>query len=354
MSLFVRQNNKGGIIINSSDTNIGIREDIVIDGFQYDALLRVQSHFHTDHTIDMHKSKLDHEIVMSHATRDILSSNENSQDIKVRPGIIGIDQNKIFKFNDFEILLIHNAHVLGSCQVAVTYNGYSIGYSGDFNKPTDHINVDHLVIDGSVAGIFRQRKYSRDQSIDELIKLISDKITSKPIIIKAHSGLLEKIYFWISDIFYNVPRIGDYKFIDSLNIHSEYNYGQVSNIFGKSTKDGKSFLKSGSPYIRFVRQKEDVFNIEEKIVINCTRLGDNDEQPLVQSTKNFNSYNLSLSDHADINATMEYIEQVNPSLISADAIRMGNSPITKKLLNLINCELGIDITYLDIIENERF
>ena len=50
MNLFVKQNRKGGIVVNQDENSLGTKNDIVIDGFQYDACLRVQSHFHTDHT----------------------------------------------------------------------------------------------------------------------------------------------------------------------------------------------------------------------------------------------------------------------------------------------------------------
>ena len=147
---------------------------------------------------------------------------------------------------------------------------YSIGYSGDFYKPDKVISVDHLIIDGSVAGIFRQRKFSREESIEALRSLISNNIGRVPIIIKAHSGLLEKIYYWISDVLRNIPRICDDKFYRSLEIHSDFGYEQINNIYKRGDSAGIEILKSNK-YIRFLRQKEDSYGLEDKFIINCNR-----------------------------------------------------------------------------------
>ena len=352
MNLFVKQNRKGGIVVNQDENSLGTKNDIVIDGFQYDACLRVQSHFHTDHTNGFSESKKEHDIVMSKPTRDILATDSNSLDILERPGIKGIDTDKIYIApNNLKIKLVNNAHVLGSCQVKIYNDSYSIGYSGDFYNPDKVIDVDHLIIDGSTGGIFRQTKYTREEAIEDLRqRIISNNINKLPIIIKAHSGLLEKIYFWISDVFENTPRICDDKFYKLLKIHSNYGFDPLINIYKRETRDGIEILKSNN-YIRFLRQKEDAYGLEDKFTVNCSRFNDLDT---IAYKETKNGYSISLTDHADINSTIRYIKRVNPKYISVDSVRIGGQKKADELLNYIKNELDIEVKKLEFLEEERY
>ena len=351
MKLLVKQNSQGGIVVGNDKNLLGKTNDIVIDGFQYGACLRVQTHFHTDHTVGFSNSKKEHDIIMTEPTRQLLATDSNSLDILERPGIKGINTNEEYlALNKLKVQLVNNAHVLGSCQVKISNDSYSIGYSGDFYKPEKVISVDHLIIDGSVAGIFRQRKFSREESIEALRSLISNNIGRVPIIIKAHSGLLEKIYYWISDVLRNIPRICDDKFYRSLEIHSEFGSGQINNIYKRGDSAGIEILKSNN-YIRFLRQKEDSYGLEDKFIINCNRFSDNDDNPCKETS---NGYSISLTDHADINLTIDYIKRVNPSYVSVDRVRIGNSAKAKELMNYIKGELDVEIVDLELLEDERF
>lgn len=351
MKLFVKQNSQGGIVVNNDKDILGKNNDIVIDGFQYGACLRVQTHFHSDHTTGFSNSKKEHDIIMTEPTRRLLATDSNSLDILERPGIMGINTNEDYTaLNKLKVKLVNNAHVLGSCQVKIFNDSYSVGYSGDFYKPEKVIDVDHLIIDGSIGGIFRQRKFSREESIDALRTLISNNINRIPIIIKAHSGLLEKIYFWIDDILTNIPRICDDKFYSLLKIHSEFGSGHLNNIFKKGDFRGVEILKSNN-YIRFLRLKEDSYGLEDKFIINCNRFSDNDDNP---SKKTANGYSISLTDHADINLTIDYIKRVNPTYISVDRVRIGSTQKANDLMNYIKNELDVEIVELEILEDERF
>jgi len=353
MSLFVKQNSSGGIIINSANENIAKVGDIVIDGFINSACLRVQSHYHTDHTVGFFESKLYHDILMSKATKDILGSDKNSQDIFLRPGIIGFDYNNIYEINQYKVNLLNNGHILGSSQVQITFSDYSIGYSGDFYDTKSILKVDHLIIDGSIGGLYKIRSFTRDDSINDLRELIIKLTFNKHVLIKAHSGLLEKVFFWISDLLPNIPRIADERFINSLEIYSNYGYGYVSNIIDKNDKEhGLKILKSGEPYIRLVMSSEDVFDIEDQLVINCSRFQDIQNEPIIQRSEK--CYIISLSDHADILGTLEYVKNVNPEFISVDQVRMRNPDKAIRLLNYIANELNIIPVKLDILPDERF
>ena len=85
---------------------------------------------------------------MSDATREILGNQPKSQDIFLRPGIIGKTIDSSFNINDnYKIKFLHSNHCLGSCQIKVTANDFNIIYSGDFFNPKTVENAEHLIID---------------------------------------------------------------------------------------------------------------------------------------------------------------------------------------------------------------
>jgi putative mRNA 3-end processing factor len=328
----------GGILFDNA---------IVCDGHDSNAILRIQSHIHTDHLAEFGASKQQHPIIMSEASREYLALSKNNMDIVHRPGIIGLPYNKIFEYQGYKIRLLSNEHCLGSSQVEiVTPNGVKYGYSGDFNYPMESvISVEHLIIDGSCGGIFYQRRYTREDSIKALEEKLKTLVSKTPVYIKAHKGLLEKIYFWIEDICPNIKRVGSCEFIESLKLHEKYSYGVVDNIIETNSEEEKCLKRNGEAFIQFVHKKETVFNVEKKHVIQCDRFNDRLDVPLREISPL--SFHISFSDHSDINGTYEYIRCVDPKNVYIDGVRAQSN--AGSLANLIYHNCGV---YCSVLKPE--
>jgi putative mRNA 3-end processing factor len=334
----IRIHKTGGIHINS---------EIICDGFDNEASLRIQSHIHSDHLIDFGWSKQSQNILMSKASKDYLGLGKNSMDIAFRPGIIGLEYDRIYEHREYKIKLLNNDHCLGSSQIEITKpTGEKIGYSGDFNYPLeDFIDVDYLVIDGSCGGIHKKRRFSKEDSLEALDKIVNELVRKKPVFIKAHKGLLEKTYFWLSDICPGIPRIASDIFIESIRLHKKYSYstGFENTIYERNSADAVRIMKSNESFIQFVFHKEHVFNLESKQVITCNRFIEDNSHPLKKIGEN--SYNLSLSDHADIDGTYEYVRKVNPKVVYIDSSRAPSFCFIQQLSNSIanNCNVKSQI-----------
>ena len=137
-----------------------------------------------------------------------------------------------------------------------------------------------------------------------------------------------------------------------IEIHCRYGYGNSSNLLDIDSNPGKIRMNSDSPYIRFITNKEfgSIWDIENQKVIHCDRFNDNEKSPI---TENKNGYSISLSDHSDINGTIDYVSKVNPEFLSVDLNRCDQIK-GKKLLDYICNELSIKPIVLEIIKNERF
>jgi putative mRNA 3-end processing factor len=257
------------------------------------------SHAHTDH-IASHKKIL--------ATPEtILFFNQRYKRTKARA--LGFNQKT--NFGDFSVELFPSGHILGCAQIRIEQVGTKIVYTGDFKlkggltaPPAEIVDADVLIME-STYGNPRYVFPDRDKVVDQLITFVQKTLLSNqvPIILAYSLGKAQEA----------VKILGDFGF----ELYAEdnvYKFCQLyercgvkfSNLHPLQVEDFKGKVLVFPPYFR--KYKSLFHSIYPKQVCFLSGWGmDNSSRYRVGA-----DLVLPLSDHADYNDLISYVEQSNP------------------------------------------
>lgn len=310
----------GAVLLGSS---------ISCDGFHYSSDVRVQTHIHDDHMMEFETSKGNQLIVTSDATYALLENDLNA-DIPYRQNIKVLKPLAIFNYEATEIELVSSEHMLGSVQVAVTSPGAPrIGYSGDFRWPLERvITVEALVVDSTYGSPESLRKYSQDEAEERFLGLVIDRLRYGPVHVYAHRGTIQRALQILSG---NVtcPLLGSPRLCAEIEVYRRFGYpidvtatsaGEIKpdrfiTFYGKG--DGKPIDPVGS-------------------TISLSAFMSKVDDPVLRYSER--AYRVALSNHADFEGTLEYVEATGAQYVVADNTRGRGVELAQE----IKSRLGIE------------
>lgn len=326
------------VAVDSSGAII-LGPSVVVDGYRRKADIRVQTHIHEDHLGRFESSKGVHDIVLHRATRDLLQL-ESQPDLQWRENVHALDYDEIFTSAGLTIELVDAGHVLGSAQVAVEdASGTRIGYSGDIAWPLDRvIQVDELVIDATYGSPASVRRFDQQQAEAALIQLVSDRLHKGSVVIKAHRGTLHRAATLLGN-FLEYPVVVSRQVKQELDVYSQYGLAFGDMITTESHE---------GPHVRLLghRQAVDRFTAHTATTINLS--GFRVRKEPVQTVAEDRTYTVCLSDHADFEDTLEYVEATGAHHVVVDNSRSGNGV---ELALAIAERLGIPADYETVDED---
>lgn len=301
----------GSVLLNSG---------VVCDGYIPGCEVRVQTHIHSDHMGGFNTSKGLQDIYLSHESYDLLVAEFNA-DLGVRENLIRIRRGEPHELSTGSILtLLPSNHMLGSSQVSLELpNGLKVGYSGDFGWPVEQvIQVDELVIDSTYGSPRGVRQYSQSDAESCLADLVHRKIRDGSIHIKAHRGTVERV-LQVLDGHVDVPIVASERLLNEVRVYQHYGYpGGLLSL--NSTEGRLAYQDANSPHIRLYA-KGDVFPSEilggTSVIISAFMV--NSTEPFVRYSKS--SYKIALSNHADFNETLMYVESSGARRVVTDNTR---------------------------------
>lgn len=309
-------------------------DEVVCDGHTDSASVRVQTHVHSDHMSEFERSKGALEkILCTEATRALLVAEFNA-DLKHRPGLIGLRYNEPYQIANGSVTLVSSGHMLGSAQVLVTAaDGTRLGYSGDLQWPADEvIKVDYLVVDSTYGSPYRRRKYSQDEVNKRFIEIASRAVNYGPLHIKAYRGTAQRaLHLLCGNIL--VPILASSKFAKELNVYRNFGYA-IDPIHILGTSEASTALESAR-YIRFYGMDETP-KVGGGTEIILSGFMSDPADPV--RTYSAHSIRIAMSDHADFDGIMSYIEESGARVVVTDNTR--NHGI--ELAMAIRERLGID------------
>jgi putative mRNA 3-end processing factor len=311
--------------------------DVTCDGFQQDRNVRVQTHIHSDHMGDFPTSK-SRELVMSPGVKDLLR--RDNPDFEFRPNIHALEPGMTWKYGGSAISIWPSGHMLGASQALVELDdGIRLGYSGDFSWPLDNpIVCDALVVDATYGTPRSDRNYSQIEVEERLVELVRVQLRSGPVHLLGNSAVMERALWAISvsDIAHDIPILGNDKLCTSVDIHRQHGW-PIEKLISTDHEDGHKILGDGS-YIRCWQLAEGgrVEGIVEGSKISLTKYR---AQNVVEEYGN-NSFKVGMSNHADYNGTLSYIQKTGARYVVTDACRVTNDR-ARILANSICQELSI-------------
>ena len=292
---------------------------IVCDGFMEGYPFRVQTHVHDDHMSEFNKSKGFQDIFMSPETHDLLIA-EYDADIEFRDNLRRVERNIEHTFDDgSKLSLVPSDHMLGSRQVALELpDGFRIGYSGDFGWPLDKvIQVDELVVDSTYGNPESVRRYTQAEAEECLLGIVCERLRHGPVHIKTHRGTVERVLhiLW-GDI--GVPILATERLIREVKVYQTYGFA-IGTLLSFNSEAGQAAMKERA-YVRLY-SKGDGFGNEPTggTSITCSAYMTNIDHPLI--TYSEQAYSVALSNHADFDGTLAYIEATGAKKVVTDNTR---------------------------------
>lgn len=291
----------------------------ICDGYAGSYPFRVQTHIHDDHMAEFDKSKGEQDLFMSPETRELLIAEHNA-DLEYRDNIIPVQRGVQTELGDgSELTLLPSGHMLGSCQVALQLpDGVRCGYSGDFTWPLEEvIQVDQLVLDSTYGSPESVRGYSQVEAESCLLEVVCQRLRHGSVHIKAHRGTVERVLHVLAGNV-GVPILASSRLIAEIDVYRSYGYGcesleSVDSEIGRAALDERSYIRLYS--------KGDSFGNEliEGTSVTCSAYMVGTHDPLMCFSER--AYRVALSNHADFDGTLAYVEATGASRVVTDNTR---------------------------------
>jgi putative mRNA 3-end processing factor len=307
------------------------------DGFHYGRPYRVQTHVHWDHLNDFETSKGIQRIFMSDASKALLEAELNA-DIPYRDNIVSVALGRPIALNGCEIELRRSGHMLGAVQVAVRpYDGPSLGYSGDFQWPLpldEVIKVEALVLDSTCGALEQQPAYTQEEADAALVHEVLKALKSGPVFLAAHRGTLQRAVRLLGGLT-DAPLIAKPNICRQIEVYRRCGY-DIDPINPVTSETAQSAMREGR-FIRLFSLAESLPVYENATQITLTKYMVPPEYPIIEFSPKV--VRIGMSEHADVEGTLQYVEAVAPKFVLCDASRGGHA---EHLAALIKSRLNIN------------
>jgi len=309
---------------------------VCADGFQPRRRVRVVTHAHSDHTVDLRKSlSYQSHVLMTPETAIFV---KHLMSIKTTRKIVIMKPRDKFKvqLNDasggYETVEFYPAvHIPGSVQVVVeTSEGVRVGYTGDFKEPGSRTpilkDLDVLVIDVTYGCPWCTRPYKGSME-EELVKLVFHLLGEGPVHIYAYNGKIQEVMELLRLYGLDAPYLVDQRTFKILKEMEKlgYNFGEY---FTLSSEEGKEVERTGW-YVRFASFRK--FNTERvrgnKVILDGWQF-------VLTQKIGPNAWRVGFSDHGDLEDIEYYILESRAKAVILDASRSPHAPWLASRLSL--------------------
>ncbi len=257
---------------------------------------------------------------MSPETRQLLIAERNA-DLEYRNNIIPLERGLEKRLDDgSKLTLLPSGHMLGSCQVVLELtSGIRCGYSGDFAWPlADVIQVDELVVDSTYGNPASIRRYTQGEAENCLLEVVVQALRRGSVHVKAHRGTIERVLQVIAGNV-AVPVLASSRLLREIDVYQNHGFGSEALVALNSSL-GRAALNERS-YVRLY-SKGDAFKYEliEGTNITCSAyMTGGTDHPLLKFSER--AYRVALSNHADFEETLAYVEATGAKKVVTDNTR---------------------------------
>jgi putative mRNA 3-end processing factor len=298
-----------------------LTELVSVDGFYPRSPLRVVTHIHSDHLLELHSSiRTAHFIVATKLTHELL----RALDYRIPAGKeLQLPYNVPVEYNGVKVKLVASNHVPGSAQVVVeTETGEVLAYTGDFKQPGTPIiqEPDVLVIDATYGYEGWVRPW-QDRVDEILVDVVLDALAyERGVIVEAYQGKLQKVMHLLREYGVEAPFIAPRRVYQVARVLASYGL-KTKDVLLETSREALEAMRSGW-YIYFTttaarRSRQGTTRRPIRIQLTGWEL----EEPFRRISES--EWVVSYSDHADFNQTLEYVREARPRLLIVDAYRGG-------------------------------
>lgn len=309
---------------------------VVCDGFDWDREVAIVTHIHKDHIAHFDECHGYYNLIFcSPETKELLIALRGDW-LRLKRNLIALPYKDPYPYKEERITLYPARHILGSSQVLVeNQDGVRIVYSGDFDFPnTKPIKADILIVDATFGDPTQVAKYNRDQMVDYLVSLTKKELEFFSVCILAHRGKLQEVMNILSDAGLTVPFLCAPDIFKMSKVYPNYGI-DVGNVLSLENSAAQEIIARGERHILFQLLGPKVFPPTHYTKIRASRWGTT--QPFYKVAHDYHI--VALSDHADFNGILEYVQESRPKLVITDNYRAGSAD---SLAQAIRNELHIE------------
>ncbi len=310
--------------------------DIVcVDGHSNLCRYRIVTHIHYDHILDIDRSIARcRYIIATPITFDLLEClGYTMPRIKKR----SLNYGEQLDIGSARIRLVYAEHIPGSAQVVFETDEGIYAYTGDFKhagtKTPILKDVDILVVDATY-GDPSHRRPSEDEIEEQFAKLVQNLLMQGPVTIYAYFGKACEAMMILRRHGLDAPFIASTKHWLIANKLRKYGF-EIEDLYLDGTPEAEE-LKKFSWYVKFehyAKFRDSAKRRGTHIVLSGWLFN----RPVKQISSNV--WIVALSDHADFEDVLHYVDEARPRLLIVDAFR-GNLA-ARRFAKYVRERLGI-------------
>ncbi len=311
-------------------------KNVACDAHEATRPIRVVTHAHRDHIYGLSQSLRECSwVLMTEATRDLLAV-LRGKDLLKHANVLGLSYGREFRFGGETIRLLRAKHIIGAAQVLVEdEEGDRLLYTGDFKFPGTPVQeADVLVMEATYGRPSQVRDFEFEVE-ERLVELVEKGLREGPVYIFSYHGKLQEIMQILFDGGIWAPFVLPRKVYEVARVCERYGMilGDYLPIW---SKEARELVERGEPYVAFYHTSSYRRLPGRRVAMRITVSGWELSKPVREVRKG--EYVVGLSDHADFEGLMAYVEECRPKLVITDNYRMGSGAI---LAEEIRRRLGI-------------
>ena len=311
-------------------------KNVACDAHEPSRPVRVITHAHRDHISGLSQSLRECSwVLMTEATRDLLAVLRR-KDLPRLANALGLKYGREFAFRGEVIRLLKAKHIIGAAQVLVEdEEGTRLLYTGDFKFPgTPVYEADVLVMEATYGRPSQVRDFEFEVE-ERLVELVESGLREGPVYIFSYHGKLQEIMQILVDGGVWAPFLLPKKVYEVARVCERY--GMILGDYMPTwSQEARELVERGEPYVAFYHTSSYRRLRGREAAMRITVSGWELSKPVREIRKG--EYIVGLSDHADFEGLLAYVEECGPRLVITDNYRMGSGAI---LAEEIRRRLGI-------------
>ncbi len=307
---------------------------VACDSFDPNHPVRVVTHAHYDHLNGLRQSLRNCEaVVMTPATRDLLEVLYG--DFCLANGNVKtLDYAETLTIGK-ETLSLHRAdHILGAAQVLVEdKEGNRCVYTGDFRlSRTPVMEADVLVIESTYGNPAQVRPFEKIVE-NALISLVEYGLKNGPVYVFGYHGKIQELMQILHQNNVKAPFVVPEKVFKAARVCERHGM-RLGKYLLSTDEAAQTMIEKNDSYVAFhhMNSRRNVGRDALRISVSGWEFN----SPKRQIAEN--EHVIALSDHADFNGLLKYVEESKPKLVITDDYRVGDAKI---LAREITKRLGI-------------
>jgi len=307
-------------------------ETSTIDGHEQGRTIRVVTHIHSDHVLDLRRSIREcGMVVATPITHEML----RVLGYRIPPfKSVPVEYGNTLNIDGEKLTLLRSNHIPGTAQVLVeTAEGDRLLYTSDFKLPGTPIvrDADVVVVDATYGYTEWMRPWQEEVE-GLLVDIVKDALALGPVGIFGYHGKLQEVMLILRSYGIDAPFIAPRRVYQLTMVLKKHGYA-IGDILLHGTREAREAMRDGW-YIYFAHMRaKNHAPCKTKLILSGWEF----REPFRRIGAG--EWLVAFSDHADFRQLVNYIDEARPKLVIVDGYRGGRAAV--EFAKYVRRRLGI-------------